>query len=341
MMEEQIEALKLALTQPRRRAPGTITSYLSTASIFLTWLGEQVPPTTQDLRRFFAAREEQGISPRSRATQFTQIKKLYLACEWPWPFTRDDMPVADDDDLPFAPAFTLDEVCYLIAQRKNYTPQETFYLALATTYGLRREEIGRVTKRDIQGTTIRVRTAKHGQQRTHLIPNEIMPALEIWHPRKRDAWSISYNFRKITEKSGLGYRPRWGFHSIRRPLLTALIINLAKADYPPSLAAEFLRWSKRSIGAVFLGSPMAGLYTHPEAISADPFNLDRTVFNIHPFLKEWAKCSRCKGLLKADEDGDMVCLICARHEAIQHHEADDVDDDVDNEDEDNNTPSPN
>ena len=286
-MTEYLENLRLVLSSPRKRAPGTLRSYLSTASIFLTWLGDRVPPSDKDLRRFFLAREEQGINARSRATAFVQLKKLFEANEWPWPFKKEDKPVSYDE--PFAPAFRPDEVLQLIAAREKLTPQENFYLALAVTYGPRCEEISRVRVRDIQDNTIFIRTAKRGTQRQHLIPEGIAPFISGWRPKERTARAISYHFQKIMEKSGLGKRPGWGFHSIRRTLLTLLITNLAKADYPPSWAAEYLRWSKRSVGAIFLGSGTAGIYAHSEALSTDPFELDRVVLSVHPFVQAYTE----------------------------------------------------
>ena len=245
-MTEYLENLRLVLSSPRKRAPGTLRSYLSTASIFLTWLGDRVPPSDKDLRRFFLAREEQGINARSRATAFVQLKKLFEANDWPWPFKKEDKPVADDE--PFAPAFRPDEVLQLIAAREEYSPQENFYLALAVTYGPRREEIGRVRGRDIQDNTIFIRTVKRGTQRQHLIPEEIAPFISGWRPRERTATAISCRFQKIMEKSGLGKRPGYGFHCIRRTLLTLLVTNLAKKDYPPSWAAEYLGGQRNPSG---------------------------------------------------------------------------------------------
>lgn len=281
-MKEALDNLQLVLTSPRKRAPGTISSYMSTARIFLTWLGDRIPPSDKDLRRFFLAREEQGILPRSRATHFQQLKKLYDANGWPWPFKKEDKPTAEAE--PFAPAFTQDEVLQLIAARDRYTPQENFYLAIAIAYGPRVEELSRIRARDIRDGTLLIKTAKKGQQRKHLVPEEISPVVSSWKPRERHVRAISYSFQRIMEKSGLGKRPGWGFHSIRRTLLTLLVINLAKNDYPLSMAAEYLRWSKKTIGMAFLGSPMAGVYAHPEVLSEDPFELDKVIFSVHPFL---------------------------------------------------------
>ena len=118
-MDEKLENLKLVLTSPRERAPGTITSYLQTARIFLEFLGDGQMPTGKD-----------------------ESKKLAEANNWPWPFTSDDKPVAEEE--PFAPAFTPEEIETLIKARDEYSKGELFYLAVSTTWGLRREEMARI-----------------------------------------------------------------------------------------------------------------------------------------------------------------------------------------------------
>lgn len=90
-------------------------------------------------------------------------------------------------------------------------------------------------------------------------------------------------------KKGLGEKKKgYGWHCFRTTLDTLLPIALAKADKPLTLVGYFLRWSRRSTGARFLGTPMGGVYARPEILSADPFFVDREVFEVHPFLPLWA-----------------------------------------------------
>lgn len=285
--ETALENLKLVLTSPRKRAPTTLSSYLSTAKLFLNWLDGQFPPSEMEVRRFFLWREEQGISARSRAINFQQLKKLFSANKWEWPFRSEDRPIAETE--AFAPAFSPEEVETLILACPLYTPQQRFYLAIATTYGFRREEILRLSRKDITEETIARKTAKHGRPRIHLIPDEIRPFIIGHKLKKRDASTLSKNFHEMMEKAGLGKRPRWGYHCFRRTLQTLLTRNLFKNDIEPSLAAEWMGWSKKTIGASFFGSVMAGLYMHPEVLDQDPFGIDKTVFSVHPFLPIWRR----------------------------------------------------
>lgn len=280
--QEALENLELVLTSPRRRAPDTLRTYISTAKIFLNWMESDAAPTERDVRRFFIDREKAGIAASTRSIQFLRIKKLFEANNWAWPFKKEDRPVSEE--IPNAPAFTQAEIEQLIAARDKYSAQENYYLAMSVTYGLRREEITRITSKDIKDNVVFIRTAKRGPQRQHLIPVEIMPILAAWKPQHRTAQALSYSFQSIMKKSGLGVRRGWGFHSIRRSLLTLLVTNLAANKQDPTLAAQFLRWSRRTIGLSFLGSAMAGVYAHPEILSTDPYGVDRIIFQYHPFL---------------------------------------------------------
>jgi len=284
-METELENLKLILTSPRERAPGTIVSYLQTARTFLTFFGDGGPPTDKDYRRFFIRRREKGISERTLAKEFVQLNKLAIANNWPWPFTADDRPVAEEE--PFAPAFTPEEIQTLILARDKYSKGEAFYLAVSTAWGLRREEMIRIRKRDYNELTIKIKTAKHGRRVEHLIPDEINPILQGFHPKLTDVNSLSYMFYRILKKAGIDRRKGYGWHSIRRILRTALEWSLAENRLPLSLVADYMGWSKTQKGIVYGGSPMLGLYFHPEAMSSDPHAIERKMLEVHPFLKFW------------------------------------------------------
>jgi len=283
-LTEPLENLKLVLTSPRPRAPSTLVGYLSIAGQFLNYLKE-LPPGEMDLRRYFVYRRDEGISDNSLRTAFAVLEKLYKANHWDWPLESDDRPESSSEIN--TPAFTREEVEQLIKNRELYSKGECFYLAVATIYAPRRIELARIKKRYIKGNTIYIDTAKHGEKRTHLIPDEIMSYIEAYRPTEHNVSSLSAMFARICKK-GLGEsRKGYGFHSFRRTIDTLLPISLAKADKPLTLVGYFLRWSRKSTGARFLGTPMGGVYARPEILSSDPYFIDREVFEVHPFLKHW------------------------------------------------------
>jgi len=238
-----------------------------------------------DLRRYFAKRQEQGKSGNSLRTEFAILQKLYRANHWDWPLAPEDRPEAPLEVN--TPALTREEVEQLIKNRELYSKGERFYLAIGTILAPRRIELARIKKRHIQGNTIYIDTAKHGEKRTHLIPDEIMPYIEAYRPRENNVSSLSAMFDRICKK-GLGESKKgYGWHSFRRTIDTLLPIALAKADKPLTLIGYFLRWGRRSSGAKFWGTPMGGVYARPEILSSDPFFIDREVFEVHPFLPFW------------------------------------------------------
>jgi len=239
-----------------------------------------------DLRRYFLKRHDEGIGESTLRTVFAQLKKLYRANRWDWPLESEDRPEVPSEVN--TPAFTREEVEQLIKNRDLYSKGERFYLAIATIYAPRRIELARIRKRDIKDSTIYIDTAKKGEKRTHLIPDELMPYIQAYQPRQHDVSSLSIMFGRICKK-GLGQNKRgYGWHSLRRTIDTLLPVALAKDDKPLTLVGYFLRWSRKSIGARFLGTPMGGVYARPEILSSDPFFIDKEVFEVHPFLKLWA-----------------------------------------------------
>lgn len=285
-----LDNLRLVLTSPRPRAPRTLTGYLSVANQFLSWLGDRIPPDELDLRRYFLKRHDEGICEGSLRTEFAVLKKLYRANHWDWPLAPEDRPEAPSEMN--TPAFTRGEVEQLIKNRELYSRGECFYLAVATIFAPRRIELARIRKRDIKDNTLYIDTAKHGEKRTHLIPDEIMPHIEAYRPREHAASTLSATFDRICKK-GLGKKKKgYGWHSFRRCLITLLIANLAQNSLPLTLGAEYMRWSKRTIGAAFLGSITAATYVRAEARSDDPYYIDREVLSVHPFLSLWADKSQ-------------------------------------------------
>ena len=284
-MQTELENLKLVLTSPRPRAPDTLRNYLSVAKQFLTFLEDRIPPDEMDLRRYFLYRREQGMSDGSLRTHFAVLQKLYQSNRWDWPLVSGDRPEAPEETRERA--FTREEIAELIEKRDLYSKGERFYLVIATIYAPRRIELARIKKRDIKENTIRIETAKRGEKRTHLIPDEIMPYIEDYRPRENNVSSLSAMFDRICTKGLVKKKKGYGWHSFRYPLDTLLPGALAKADKDITLVGYFLRWSRRDFGRRFFGTPMGGIYARPEVLSPDPFFADREVFEVHPFLPLW------------------------------------------------------
>ena len=110
------------------------------------------------------------------------LKKLYKANHWDWPLNHDR--IVPSQQRQASGIYAREEIDQLIKNRELYSKGECFYLAIATIYAPRRIELARIKKRDIKDNTLYIDTAKKGEKRTHLIPEEIMPYIEAYHPKE-------------------------------------------------------------------------------------------------------------------------------------------------------------
>ena len=282
-----LENLKERLSSPRLRAAGTIYTYLETGSNFITWLDQNETPTDSDFRRYFINRRKQGISERTLRKEFFHLKKLALANNWPWPFTADDTPYPEEEE--FAPALLPEQVEYLILSREELSKAEIFFLAVATTWVVRRVELSRIVKRDYNEETLTIHTAKHGRRVKHLIPDCLQPVFADYRLKGHSLSALTTMYGRICSKTGLKHERGYGFHSIRRTLTTMLAALLPQNKLDPALLADYAGWSKKSLGPLYGGAAMVGVYRHPEILDTDPFGRDKVIYSIHPFLPLWQK----------------------------------------------------
>lgn len=280
-----LENLKERLSSPRLRAAGTIYTYLETGANFLTGLDKDREPTDSDFRRYFIRRREQGISERTLRKEFFHLKKLALANNWVWPFTADDTPYPEEE--PYAPTLLPMQVEQLIRARAKLSRAERFFLAIATTWVVRREELCRIKKRDYDESTILIRTAKHGRPVKHLIPDCLKPIFTDYRPKEHTPAALTIMYGRICSKAGLKHEKGYGFHSIRRTLNTMLAALLPKNSLDPAMLADYAGWSRKSLGSLYGGAAMVGVYRHPEILDTDPYGTDRVIYSVHPFLPLW------------------------------------------------------
>jgi len=153
---------------------------------------------------------------------------------------------------------------------------ELYYLALATTYGLRRVEMTRLKPSSFPDEHhLIVDTAKGGSRTTHLIPPQIAPYLGSFKHYEAD--SLTHMFHRIAGKCGLNTGAGYGWHSLRRSLATELILSEASALN----VLRFMRWSDASTRGEF---GMLTIYA-----KKDQERIDEDIFRIHPFLSFWAQ----------------------------------------------------
>lgn len=151
---------------------------------------------------------------------------------------------------------------------------ELCYLALATTYGLRRVEMVRLNPSSFSGNHLIVDTALRGRKTIHLIPPQIVPYLGCFKHYEAD--SLTPMFHRMARKCGLDSGAGYGWHSIRRSLATELILS----GVSMLNVVHFMRWSDASLKGKF------GML--------DGERIDEDIFKIHPFLQFWGEVEEAK-----------------------------------------------
>ena len=261
---------------------GTIGVYCSAAQKFMSKINED-PKHQEDLDRHDALRYlgklRETTKGNTRKVTYYALRALYKSAglEFDVPPPKDNSPGAVS-----RPMLSKEEVKRLIRWgRTDGTPCEQAFLALSTIYGLRRSELIALRDVDIEDSRIMIWTRKGGEPKRHVMPDCIAPAIygyEKW--ATLCATSASMLFKAILIQAGLGVRKGYGWHSIRRCLVTELIrdgVNLLVVN-------KYLRWRGGRTPLLGMDGAMAmpSVYTQFEDTE-----IDEMVFQSHPFLEAW------------------------------------------------------
>jgi len=221
-------------------------------------------------------------------TLFSRSENELKEAGFEWSFRRGEAPQIRESTIE-APALDPGVIVEMIeAAKEKGKPDEAAFLALSTTYGLRRIEMVELSQEDVRlkDKSIHIATAKHGRERTHLIPPEIIPCFK------------NYDFSTEISESGLftlWYRLEYmiklphtkqvGFHSIRRTLNTLLMDSL-----PEHTVMSFLRWKQRTSSHMpyrYSAQKFVGREESSTLVVGEAKSVDEKVFEVHPFIKYW------------------------------------------------------
>jgi hypothetical protein len=224
-----------------------------------------------DVVRYLCHLREQGYRQSSIDVMVRPVK--LLAQIQGWSFPRLAMPKVRDDDVS-RPILSHDEVCLMIMRGKEVlSARELAYLALSSTYGLRREELSRLSRIDGKVT---VNTVKGGPVTTHVVPDEIRAYMAGYE--RTGVRYMSSIFRRMIEKLDMALPDQnYGWHAIRRALATELLYR----DVSLINVVRFMRWSDGSMKGHFGMLAIYGKRKQEE--------VDRSVFKVHPFLPIWSE----------------------------------------------------
>lgn len=277
---------------------------------FLNWIERQgYSPTTQsniysvvrclfNAARIVAEEERQqtlaAVDPQDPAA----VSEVLLALATPlpiWPMGKRDGPKTGN---VLAPALTREEVGQMVALaiRNELADHEAAYLAVATTYAPRREELSRLNPESVDWKkgTIFIDTCKGGVAREHKIPPQIAAYLKKYNfSTYYSPFNMSRMYVSIEARAGVEHREGAGWHCVRRVLDTELVDKLGTAK-----AKTFLRWKTKA------SSEMALRY-----YTAEFEKVDAKVFAKHPLLPLWERCPKCLGKVARDRE-EVICLNC-------------------------------
>jgi len=228
--------------------------------------------------KFIAELRQEGMKQNSINARLKALRLLCQIQNWDGGFPRLAMPRVKDSEVS-RPVFTADEVVQMISKAKEVcSGRELSFLAVATVYGLRREEIGTLEVRD---GVVKVNGAKGGEVTFQLIPDAIKDYMKGYRACK-DVRYMTRVFQDIMSKVGLEVNRGYGWHSIRRALAT----ELALRDVSALNILRFLRWSDTGLKGEF---GMLVIYA-----SCEQDKIDRSIFEVHPFLSAWSGSQGCK-----------------------------------------------
>jgi integrase len=168
---------------------------------------------------------------------------------------------------------SLDDVAAMVrVVREKGTPDMRAFLALASVYGLRREELVRIRPEHFKNGTLWVDTLKGGEKRDQVLAPELLPYLEKHDfSRGYSLTSMTALYVKIEYLAGLPHSLGVGWHQIRHVVDTMLV------DYHDKLRVYiFLRWKLSA------SSDMVERY-----FNEAPLDVDRKVLAKHPILEMW------------------------------------------------------
>jgi integrase len=243
------------------------------------WLEEAGPPPWPrgKVIAFVRRLEREGYSPGTVRHVYGIVKRVFDAAGVHWEMGKRGAPRVSITDV-LRPALSVEEVERMVAAAKKGPPDRAAFLALCTTYGMRRLELCLVAPGDVdyRAGRILVRTVKGGDPRVHLLPDEIAPWLRRHDfSRRYSPGDLSLMWLDLEREAGVERRELQGWHSVRRALDSYL---LDTARLPLHVVYSFLRWKTPS--ALLAAMPYRYLIKSPEEV-------DREVFAVHPFLPMW------------------------------------------------------
>lgn len=264
----------------RGKTEAVAKEWSAVAAEFGQICGEKKKYTRADVTAFLAHLRKRGILQNTIEKDLKAIKLLAELQHWGEGPQGTDFPklslrrVSPDEIRRTILSKSTIGSMITLGKQGMLTDVEKCFLAIDTTFGLRRVELTRLNPSSfLDGRHLVVDTAHGGRKTTHLIPPQIAPYLRYFRHYAAD--SLTHMFHRIANKCGVDTGAGYGWHSIRRSLATELILSEASALN----VLRFMRWSDASTRGEF---GMLAIYA-----KKNQEKIDTQIFRMHPFLGFW------------------------------------------------------
>ena len=228
------------------------------------------------------------VSAGTKELCYRIMRRLFLTNGEEWPFRKGEGPaLRTRDQLRVALHPLAVKRAILAAQEGALSPQDRAFLALSTTYGMRLSEIGGVAPEhlDLLRAQLYVETLKHGRDRTHLIPDQILPVMKAYDFQARPTSAeMHQSWVRIEEAGDVPRVKGVGYHAVRRSLDTLLGEKL-----PLPIIRRFMRWKagEEDMAIRYNTVQMVGAGQSYFTVDEGEIKEDSRVFEVHPFLPLW------------------------------------------------------
>ena len=200
----------------RGRQVETARRWHSLAQRFEACCGVKDSYHRADVVKFVAELRQGGMKQNSINARLKALRLLCQIQNWDGGFPRLAMPKVKNSEVN-RPSFMTDQVVHIISgAREVCSERELAFLAAASAYGLRREEIKTL---EVCDGVVKIDTAKDGEVAFQIIP-DVIKSYMMGYRACKDVRYMTRVFQRVMSKVGMELNRCYGWHSIRRALAT-------------------------------------------------------------------------------------------------------------------------
>jgi integrase len=267
------------LVHTLRKKPKTVKCYMITASRFVAKMGRKTHYSDDEVLEYLDwAGEHFSKSQSSYIHECTRLQQFLRNL----PGAKRDYKLPIDfnnlGDIEYQQPMWSDEeiemICWASVLDK-LKPDMVTRIAVASIYGGRRGELAQLSSEDFyldgQNSYIFIKTAKRGVRKKQPIPRSLVPLFSAPIEPISDG-NLHNKLKRVIRKAEVHWKPRSGFHSFRRNVVTML----DKTTQSDLAKYKFMRWSTpRHLG-------LLDRYRRiPTEIT------DTAILNEHPRVRLW------------------------------------------------------